>query len=116
MQSHWSNFWVQGSPEIITGLLGLDPTSVRRNSPCDYWDHGFKGHDVEQVVDATIAFLRSIQPRLALMAGAYQYGLLFGTTVANNGADTFHFLEPKEMRILLEMNLPVAFQTICNQE
>jgi len=112
MRNYWSNFWIQGSPELITDLLGVAPTSVRLGQPYDYWDHKIERIGSEDVLLETFEFLRYIHPRLSALPEKHAYGLLFGTTVSDNGADTFHSLEPSEMKILAEMNIPVSFQTI----
>jgi hypothetical protein len=115
MPIYWSNFWVQGKPEAVSDLLGCSPTSVRRNQPYDYWDHGLEGSNPEEVFQETFDFLRSIRPRLPGLRDDYTYGLLFGMTVEDEGMDSFHHLEPHEMRELAEMEISVAFQTLLKK-
>ena len=115
MPRYWSNFWVQGTPEVVTQLLGCSPTSVRLNQPYDYWDHGVEGTGSEEVLQETFEFLRSIRPRLPRLMDSYTYGLLIGMTVEDGGLDSFHHLEPYEMSELADMGIPVAFQTLLKE-
>ncbi|WP_457335004.1 hypothetical protein [Rhizobacter sp. P5_C2] len=111
-----ARFWVQGNPDLVSATLGVAPTLVGPFGGYDYWNYAVDHSAPQSVFDAIFEFLRGIKPALTVLPRNCTCGLTFSMTIKGDGRDYFHLLEPNEMKELADMNIPVAFQVICEQQ
>ena len=113
MNEYIANFWICGKPDEISAQLNLNPTSIKLNDPYDYWNYEISSQAMgNDVVIEMLCFIESICESLIPIKQKYTMGITFIIKTAENGSDTFHIIEPDELKRLSKLNIGVAFQTI----
>ena len=113
MNEYIANFWICGKPDEISGQLNLNPTSIKLNDPYDYWNYEISSQTIgNDVVSEMICFIESISENLNSMKQKYTMGITFIIKTTDNGSNTFHIVEPDELKRLSKLNIGIAFQTV----